>query len=173
MHKTRVTDGINVCAILAVIVYTIAPGEIDLEHGTQTLNNRRRTAPPKYLPQARDRGIANRVQLRVGSRYGKQVQVCGNHLHRQPMPVEGSIVQHHVVAPAQAIENRPRTGDRSYRKTLAQRFAEGAEIRLNFEILLTPSGRVAKTGDDFIKDQQHAILTRQLAQPFEVSFTRQ
>src|ERR1700680_812513 len=58
------------------------------------------------------------------------------------------------------------------RKAAADNFAERGEVRFDFEKLLRRSVVETKTGNDFVDDQQRAILFRDVAKAGEKTWLR-
>ena len=89
------------------------------------------------------------------------------------MAVEGAVVQHHALGPLQAIENGTRPGHRANGKTRAQSFTEGAEVRLESVVFLTPAWSITETRDHFIHDEQCAVIMGQIADFLQISIAGQ
>src|SRR5215510_3697965 len=88
------------------------------------------------------------------------------------MSVERSIVQDHMVAPSQAVQNGAWPCNGTNWKSRAQGLAECAEIRLDAVIFLAAAGGVAKAGHDFVQNQQRTTSVRQFVHTLQVSVSR-
>src|SRR5512142_1123138 len=88
------------------------------------------------------------------------------------MSIERSVVKHHVVSPAHAVENGTWSGHGANGKSGAERFAEGADIRLNSVVLLCATGSIPEPGHDLVKNEQGTALARQFANFLKITILR-
>src|SRR5260370_29863867 len=104
-------------------------------------------ASAKTITQTGDGGISDGIDLCVNCAFirRKQVQIRRDHPHGEPMAVEGSVMQHHIAAPAHAVEDRalPRHG--ANWKTCSQSLAERAEVRRQIVMRLASTQGVAQS----------------------------
>src|SRR6202042_15488 len=100
------------------------------------------------------------------------VEIRSNHFHGEAVAVEGAVMQHHIFRPAQAIENGSRAPARPAGESGTESVAEGADVRVYSVILLATAGSIAKSGDDFVENQQDAMLASQFAQLLEIARAR-
>src|SRR5215470_10327774 len=89
------------------------------------------------------------------------------------MAVERSIVQHHVLAPAHAVEDFAPACDGADGESRAKRFSESAEVRLQVEILLASARRVAKPRNHLIENEERSVAMGEIAQLLKIGIARQ
>src|SRR5215475_8100690 len=109
MDKARKLYGVDVLAVIAIVVDGITLGKVDLEHRTEALHDGGHVSPPENIAQPSDGGIADREQLDVSVFCAQQVQIGGYNVHGEAVSIKSPIVQHHVVRPAHPIENGARS----------------------------------------------------------------
>lgn len=175
VHKSRVLSRIRVLAIVAIIVDGIAPREINLEHRAKALDDCVDVVTPENIAQSGDSRIADCVNLLVdrGVIGREQVEIGRDYAHREPVAIEGSVVQHHVAAPAHAVKNLTGTGDGAHGKTRSQSLTERAEVGLEFVVLLASTLGVAESCDDFVKDEKRSMSMGQIADLLQITFAGQ
>ena len=117
VNETGIALRIHVSAVVAVVVDGVALGKVDLEHRSEALHDcldargaGTRPASPQWLHCLR-RAISDTCT--VGS---QQIKVRRDNFHGQAVPIEGSVVQHHVFAGAHAIEDGARSRHGSHRE---------------------------------------------------------
>src|SRR5262249_27167032 len=100
----------------------------------------------------------NGMEFLVSAFSAEQVETCSDDLHGEAMPIERAVVKHHLVAPTHTIEDGagPRNG--AHRKSSTQGLAKRADVRLEAVVLLAAAGRVTEAGNDFIEDEERAVV---------------
>src|SRR5260370_21856908 len=155
VDESRVLCRIGVLAVVAISVAGVAASEVNLKRRAETLNDGVNLRSAKNITQAGDGGISDGIDLLVNRAFirRKQVQIRRDHAHGEPMAVEGSVMQHHIAAPAHAVEDRARPRHGANRKTRSQSLAERSEVRRQAVMLLASAGCVAESVHNFIKNK--------------------
>ena len=115
---------------------------------------------------------AQHFEFFIGAGLLQQVQCRQSRRNRQWVAAQGA-----------GLIDRPQRGDLihqvgaatvgAHRQPAAQHFSQRGQVGAHTEALLRAAVGEAETGDDFIEEQQGAVLLRDLAQTFQKTFLRQ
>src|SRR5438309_11311687 len=101
IDEARVLDGVNVRAVVPVIVDCVTICKVNLKHRPKALHDGSYFPPFESFSPPGDGSIAQSMQFAVRRIIlcGEQVDVRRNDLHSQAMPIEGSVLHLNIAPP--------------------------------------------------------------------------